>query len=188
MNTIPDEVRKHRLTVADFQAMEKAGLFLENNRVELINGEIFDMAPVGIPHTRIVNQLTQRLVLATQGKAMVSVQNSMVMGDLSQPQPDIGLFRYREDFYANALPSNKEALLVIEVSDTTLKYDRDFKVTLYASHGVPEVWLFDIKNQQLLVFHDLESGDYKHTAVLNDLDYLTPQQLQDVLVDVSGLV
>ena len=187
MNTIPDEVRKHRLTVADFQAMEKAGLFMENNRVELINGEIFDMAPIGIPHTRIVNQLTERLVLATQGTAMVSVQNSMVMGDFSQPQPDICLFRRREDFYADALPSNNDVLLVIEVSDTTLKYDRDFKVGFYASHAVPEVWLFDIQNNRLLVFHDLESGDYQHTAVLKDLECLAPQQLQDVSVDVSGL-
>ena len=119
---------------------------------------------------------------------MVSVQNSMVMGDFSQPQPDICLFRRREDFYADALPSNNDVLLVIEVSDTTLKYDRDFKVGLYASHAVPEVWLFDIQNNQLLVFHDLESGEYKHTAVLKDLGYLAPHQLQDVSVDVSGLI
>jgi Uma2 family endonuclease len=148
----PDLYRKHRLTVHDFHRMGEAGILSINSRMELIEGEITDMAPIGSRHAAIVKQLMALFVRAVGARAIVSVQDPIILGEYSEPEPDLALLRPRDDFYALALPRADDVFLIIEVADTTLRYDREIKIPLYARHGIPEVWLIDVEGRTLTIF------------------------------------
>ena len=152
--------RRHRITVHEYHRMAEVGLLAPDARVELIEGEIIDMAPIGKDHTSVVDQLTRLLVRAVGDDAIVRVQGSFRLSQMSEPQPDVILLRPRPDFYRSEFATGADTLLVIEVSDSTLRYDRDVKVPLYARHGVPEVWILDLQNDRLLVFGSLVDGAY----------------------------
>ncbi len=137
-------VARHHFAVEDYHLMAKSGILTEDDRVELIKGEIVAMSPIGIRHMSCVNRLNMWLAPLLAGKAIVSVQNSFRINNYSESQPDVTLFRHRDDFYAQELPKIQDALLVIEVSDTTLKYDRKVKLPLYAKAGISEVWIVNI--------------------------------------------
>ncbi len=143
MGTAPDEVRKHQLTVKAYHKMGEAGLFAHNQRVELIDGEIFDMAPIGPPHGSIVDRLNERFVLTVAKIAIVRVQNPIRLGDLSEPEPDLCLLRRVDDFYATSTPLAQDVYLVVEVADSSLRHDREVKAALYSRHGIPEFWLIN---------------------------------------------
>jgi len=134
------EVRRHRLTVDDFHRMGEAGILRADERVELIDGEVIDMAPIGSNHAGTVGFLAKRLERAVGDSAVVFVQNSLLLTASSEPQPDIMLLKPRTDFYRSAHPHPEDVLLIVEVADTTLAYDRDIKVPLYARHAIPEAW------------------------------------------------
>ena len=118
--------------------MGEIGVFAPDARVELIEGEIIDMAPIGNDHQSIVDQLNRALVLAVGGNAIVRTQGSIRLSQWSEPEPDVVLLKPRPDFYRGEFALGTDTLLVIEVSDTTLKYDRDIKVPLYARHAFPK--------------------------------------------------
>lgn len=157
----PDAPAKHRLSVADFLRMAKAGILNEDDRIELIAGELIDMAPIGSRHVSVVGVLGEMLTLAIHGKAFVLVQSPVVLQDDSQPQPDIVLLQPREDRYASSLPRPADIMLVIEVADTSLEYDRDTKIPLYARSGIPEVWLVDLRDEVIEVYRDPGPTGYK---------------------------
>ena len=119
MNTVPDETRKRPIAVADYHRMGEAGVFGDDERVELIEGEIYAMPPIGQRHTSIVDRLNERFVLACSGQAIVRVQNPLTLGELSEPQPDISLLHRREDFYAGVPQNTADVLLVVEVADSS---------------------------------------------------------------------
>jgi Uma2 family endonuclease len=152
--------RRHRITVHEYHRMAEVGLLAPDARVELIEGEIIDMAPIGKEHTSVVDQLNRLLVRAVGDDAIVRVQGSIRLSQISEPEPDVVLLKPRPDFYRSEYASGADTLLVIEVSDTTLRYDRDVKVPLYARHGVPEVWIVDLQNDRLLVYGSLGDGVY----------------------------
>ncbi len=116
--------QRHRLTVRDYQRMGEAGIFHEDDRVELIEGEIVDMAPIGSGHSGQVNRLSNILKLAIGERAIVAVQNPIVLGDHSSPQPDIAQLRPQADYYAAAHPQARDVLLIVEVAESSLDYDR----------------------------------------------------------------
>ena len=145
-------VQRHRLSVADYHRMGEAGPFAEGVRVELIGGEIIDMSPIGSAHVGMVARLGQMLYAAAGQNAIVYIQNPILLDDNSEPEPDLALLKTRDDFYATSHPEPEDVLLLVEVFDTTLRYDREVKVPLYASAGIPEVWLIDIGGNQLEVF------------------------------------
>jgi len=149
---------RHRLTVADYYRMGEAGVFAPNARVELIEGEVIDMAPIGTRHGSAVKRLNAMLAAAVGSRAVVSVQDPLRLGDLSEPEPDLMLLKPRADFYADAHPTAADVLLLIEVADTSARYDREIKLPLYARHGVPEVWIIDLE-ARLLCFHRAPAGD-----------------------------
>src|SRR5688572_29078924 len=151
--------QRHRITVHDYHRMGEIGVFAPDARVELIEGEIIDMAPIGNDHQSIVDQLTRQLVTTVGEQAIVRVQGSIRLSQWSEPEPDVVLLKPRPDFYRGAeFAFGTDSLLVIEVSDTTLKYDRDIKVPLYARDGVPEAWVIDVNANALLVYGDLRDG------------------------------
>lgn len=132
---------RRRWSVADFHRMGETGFLDPEARLELIEGELFEMAPIGSFHAGTVDILTGLLVYAVGKQAIVRVQSPVVLDDHSEPQPDLILLRPRADYYLNEHPRAQDVLLLIEVSDSTAQFDRKTKVPLYARHGIPEVWL-----------------------------------------------
>jgi Uma2 family endonuclease len=139
------EVKRHRFTAREFRAMAEAGVLGEDDRVELVDGEIVDMAPIGSRHLSCVVALTHLLVELAQGRYFVSVQNPVRLSERDEPQPDLTLLRRRPDPAAPSPPNPEDVLAVVEVSDTTLSYDRNVKLPLYARAGISEAWVIDLK-------------------------------------------
>lgn len=141
------ESLRRRLTVSDYHKMIDAGIFQEDDRVELLDGELYDMSPIDAAHAANVNRLTRLLVRSIDEQAIVSVQNPVELDDYSEPQPDIALLRWRDDFYENHLPTPTDSLLLIEVANTTVTTDRKAKLPRYAAAKIPEVWIVNIKQR-----------------------------------------
>jgi Uma2 family endonuclease len=146
--------RPHRLTVDEYYRMAEVGLLPPDARVELIEGEIIDMAPIGSRHARTVDYLAKRLILAVGEAATVRIQGPIGLSRHSEPQPDLALLRPRADEYRDRHPLAADVLLLIEVSDATLRFDREVKAGLYAKHRVPELWIVDLNNERLHVFRN----------------------------------
>lgn len=158
--TEQDLRHRHRLTVDDYRRMGEVGVLHDDERVELIDGEIIDMAPIGERHAGTVNQLAWLLQCAVGDSAIVQVQSPIQLGRYSEPQPDLALLVPRADFYKGARPRPHDTLLVIEVADTSLRYDQDVKGVLYAQHGVQECWLVDIAAKRFTRFRKPREGGY----------------------------
>jgi len=155
-----DLPRRRRLTVDDYYRMAEVGILPPDARVELIDGEIIDMAPPGSPHAATVHYLTEVLVRAAAGKASVLVQNPVRLSEYTEPQPDVALLRRRDDFYRERHPRADDVLLIVEVAATSLRFDRDRKLPLYASHGIPEMWLVDLGGERLVRHRAPKQGSY----------------------------
>ena len=121
--------------------MAEADIFDPDDRVELIDGEVVEMSPIGTPHASTVDRLTRMFHLGIGGRAIIRTQGPIQIGDFSEPEPDIAVLREREDFYAAHHPMPPDVLLVVEVSESPLRYDTDRKTPLYAAGGIPEVWV-----------------------------------------------
>lgn len=178
----------HRWTVDEFHQMATAGLLDESDRVELIEGEMIDMAPIGSRHAFIVNRLSQAFsVDSAKGQYLVSTQNPVCLGDRSEPQPDLALLKNGN--YMDALPTATDVLLIVEVSDTTLEYDRDVKLGLYARHGIPEVWLLDVNSRELTVYREPAEGQYRLIRKPTVAEAVTPMLVPGIalrLTEVMG--
>jgi len=133
-----------RFTVDEYHRMAEAGILDEDERVELLDGEVVAMSPIGRRHAACVDRLTHWLTATLGNRAIVRVQNPIALDAHSEPEPDLALLRPRDDFYATRTPGPADITLVIEVADTTIDKDRKVKLPLYARHGIVEVWLIDL--------------------------------------------
>ncbi len=167
--------------------MGEAGILRADERVELIDGEVIDMAPIGSNHAGTVAFLAKRLERAVGDAALLFVQNPLSLAAESEPQPDIMLLELRADFYRSGHPRPEDVLLVVEVDDTTLVYDRDIKVPLYARHRIPEAWLVDLENKRLHVFTSLSDTGYLESHSLARPAGLCSVALSEAQVDVRGV-
>lgn len=159
MATIPFPApSRHLISVDAFHRMGEAGILGPGDRVELINGEIIDMSPIGVLHAALVARLASWFSQKLGRAAVVWCQNPLRLDDLSEPEPDIAILRPRADFYTTSHPGPADVLLVIEVADTSLAYDLGTKVPLYARHGIPEVWVIDAATRRTLVFRQPVGG------------------------------
>ena len=155
---------RHRWTVSEFQRMGKTRFLDPTARMELIEGELFDMAPIGSFHAGTVTLLDHLFAKAVGETAFISVQNPIDLSEHSEPQPDLILLRPRADYYLSEHPHPRDVLLLIEVSDSTVQFDRKTKVPLYARHGIPEVWLVvGPHRRHIAVYRDPqpEQSDYR---------------------------
>lgn len=148
----------HKWTVAEYHKMAEAGLFPPDARLELINGELFDMTPMGRMHRGLVIELTARLSEACRGKAMVSPQCPVTLGEDGEPEPDFTVLRSAD--YRQKAPSADDILLVIEISDSTLDYGRNKKLPMYARNGIPEVWILNVPARTLEIYRQPVDGAY----------------------------
>ncbi|WP_353480560.1 Uma2 family endonuclease [Haliscomenobacter sp.] len=153
------DVQRRLFSVTEYHKMGEAGILPEKG-VELINGEIVEMSPIGSKHAKIVKKLNKILGVLLGDEAIISIQDPIIANDLSEPEPDVAVLKFRSDFYENELPHGTDVLLLIEVSDTTLAYDRDIKLPLYATSGIPECWLLDLQKKQIKAFWQPEGNTY----------------------------
>jgi Uma2 family endonuclease len=178
--------RHHRLTVEDFHRLGDAGVLHEDDRVELIEGELIDMAPIGSRNAACVRRLTELFYAQAQNEFQVSIQSPIRLGPHSEPQPDLALVQPRADHYARAHPSAGEVMLVVEVPDTSAQYDRELKVPLYAAHGIAEVWLIDIPNERVEVYRGPAPQGYTVARMAGRGEVLAPVALPHIRVPVDG--
>jgi Uma2 family endonuclease len=186
-HAVTDPPRRHWLTVDDYYRMAEVGILAPDARVELIEGEIIDMAPPGSPHAAVVDRLTRIFVRAAGDAAIVRVQNPVRLSVYSEPQPDLALLRPRDDFYAAHHPQPADALLVVEVADSSLRFDRDTKMGLYAQHGIPEAWLVDLRGRRLIRYCAPQQGQY---TVVDEPDLgsaLRTTALPDIVLELHDL-
>lgn len=180
------ELRRRTWTVDEYHRMAEAGVLREDDRVELIEGEIVEMSPIGSGHARCVNRLNALLGPAAQGRAIVSVQNPVRLSPRSEPQPDLSLLRWRDDFYPEG-PTPADVLLVIEVAASSVVFDRRVKVPLYGRAEIPEVWIVDLDADQVDVYRDASSGGYGDVRTLGSGDVVGPPGLAGVALEVAAL-
>lgn len=165
--------KRRRFTVDEYEGMIEAGILDENDRVELIDGEILEKVRITAPHAASVTEIGSWFILGLTGRAIVSVHNPICIPPCSEPEPDVVLLRPRPDRYRENLPGPESVLLIVEVSDSTLPYDREAKLPLYAAAGIPEVWIVDLARRRVLV-HRQPDGDIYREAVVVDSGSLSP--------------
>jgi Uma2 family endonuclease len=184
----PELLRRHRLTVDAYYRMAEAGVLAPDARVELIDGEIVDMAPIGTRHGSAVMRLNHLMMEAARGSAIVAVQSSLRLDDRSEPEPDLMLLVPRDDFYEAAHPVAADVLLLVEVSDSSARYDREIKLPLYARHGIREVWIVDLDNRLMRVCRNPVGEVYTQTTEITTPGSLSPLLLPGVSIDASRLL
>lgn len=182
------DLKRRRFNADEYERMGRAGILGEDDRVELIDGEIVEMTPIGLRHADCVNRINSSLVLAFNDVAVILVQNPIRPSDRSEPQPDLALVRRRGGLYASSHPRPADILLVAEVADTSLEYDRRVKVPLYARAGIPEVWLVDLNQETVTAYRDPRRGNYRTAHVVRRGDELAPSAFPDLVLSVADLL
>lgn len=183
-----DPIAYHRITVDQYYRMAEVGLLAPDERVELIDGVIIDMAPIGSRHAGVLRRLNRLLTVAVRTRGILSSQLPVRLGRSSEPQPDLAILKPRDDFYDGAHPQPEDVLLLIEVSATSIRHDLRVKVPLYARHRIPEVWVVDLTGGLLYLHRRPEAGTYAEQSSLADPGVLALAALPDVEVDLSGIL
>lgn len=181
------EPSTYRLTVDVYHRMIEAGIFAEDDRVELIEGELRAMPPINAGHAGKNKRLNQLFSRRAQDLAIVAVQDPLTLPEHSEPKPDLMLLRPRDDFYEHTNPTPSDTLLVVEIADTSLSYDRNTKVPLYAAHGIPEVWLIDLKRRRIEVYRDPGPEGYRQILLPDREQFIAPVLLPEVPIQIAEL-
>jgi Uma2 family endonuclease len=182
-----ETLQRRKLSVSEFHRMGEAGILGEDDRIELIDGEMVEIAPIGSLHASKVNLLSRTLHLAVGDDATISVQNPIALPPRDQPQPDIVLLRPRTDYYSNSLPCAADILLLVEVADTTLPYDREIKMPLYARHGIAEAWLADLQSESVIVHRQPAHEGYRDVFTATSGAVISPLPLPTVRLEFAVL-
>ena len=179
---------RRRFTADEFHRMARAGILHEDDRVELLDGEIIEMAPIGSRHAATVNRMTRRFNERAAGRFIVSAQNPVRLSNHSEPQPDLMLLRHRNDEYESAHPGPRDVLLVVEVADTTVSSDRRTKLPMYAAAGIPEASLINLPRNSIEVHRGPHDGRYQQVTVYRRGDSITLLALPDITVSVDAIL
>ncbi|MHB8577665.1 MAG: Uma2 family endonuclease [Dehalococcoidia bacterium] len=175
-------------SVDEYYRMAEAGILNDDERVELIEGEIIQMPPIGSGHSGDVNRGNARFTGPLAGRAVVSIQNPVRLSSHSELVPDLALLRPRADFYGESHPGPADVLLIIEVSDSTLSYDRGRKLAAYAAAGIPEVWIEDVKGKRIVICRAPVDGEYAHMEIIGQDGSISPLAFPDLVLKVTDLL
>ena len=167
--------------------MGNVGILHEDERVELIHGDLIQMAAVGGRHIGTVIRLGEWFTPRLLGRAHVSIQSPIHVPPCSEPEPDVGILRWRGELYSGSTPTSDDVLLVIEVADTTLRYDRDVKIPLYAAAGIPDAWLVDLPRRRILVYREPVNGAYRQVTIVRE-GTLTPLAFPDLSIRLDEII
>jgi Uma2 family endonuclease len=181
-------VGRRPLTIAEYHRMAEVGILTERDRVELIEGQLIAMSPIGSGHSGTVNALNRMLVRAVGDRGVVAVQNPVQLDDLSEPEPDFAVLKPREDDYRKATPRPEEVLLIIEVADSSLAYDRAVKRSLYARHGIPEFWIVNLVAGEVEVCRTPAGDRYASVSQVGREAILEPELLPGAAIPVAALL
>ena len=182
------EMKRRRFTVADFLRLAEIGFLADDERVELIRGEIIEMSSISEGHASTVMRLVSLLSRMFGQRALLSVQNPVQLDDATLPQPDVVLLRPRDDFYGQRHPGPEDTLLLIEVSDTTLTYDRRVKTALYSAAGVMEYWIINLQKRQIEVYREPQSEGYRTMTRYAPGETLSPLAFPEVQLDITEIL
>ena len=178
-----------RLTVAEYYAMADAGILTADDRVELLDGELVPMSPVGDWHYGTVNWLNNGLAPpGLQQRATVAVQGPVRLDDHTEPRPDIALLRFRDDFYRFGKPAPADVLLLIKVSDTSPAYDQGAKLAAYAHAGIPEVWIVNLPNRRVEAYSEPAGGAYAAIRHFGPSARIAPRAFPDIALPVDRIM
>ena len=177
-----------RFTVAEYYAMAEAGVLTEDDRVELIDGVIVDMAPMGRNHRSTTNRYTRLFGENVSRRAIVQIQSSIVLDDHTMPEPDLALLREQADFYQSDDAGPEDVLLLIEVSDSSVDYDRNEKLPRYARAGIPEVWLTILPERVIEVHTEPAGGRYTQMRTFRPGDNISPACFPDIVLSVDEIL
>jgi Uma2 family endonuclease len=188
MEAVPDSwVPYHRFTVAEYYRMAEVGVLEPDARVELIEGEIIDMASMGSWHCGTVDWLNEMFCVYLREHSNIRIQGAVRLSRFSEPQPDVALLKRRADFYRDAHPGARDTLLIVEVSDSSLRKDQLVKIPLFAHFGVPEVWIVDVMHERLHFYRSPRGGEYAEVSSTEKPGVVALAAFPDVAVDLSDL-
>ncbi|MDB9510405.1 Uma2 family endonuclease [Kamptonema animale CS-326] len=182
------QMQKRLFTVQEYHLMIEAGIFANNDRVELIEGEIIEMAAIGTRHATCVRRLIRRFSVIPEEAAILDVQDPIQLTERTEPQPDLVLLQPRADYYATAHPMPSEILLLVEVSDSTIDFDRDVKVPNYARSGIREVWLWDLEANCLEVYREPMANGYGLMQRFERGEMVSPLAFPDFEVSIDWIL
>jgi Uma2 family endonuclease len=182
------QLSRRRFTVHEYHRMVDAGILCEDDRVELVHGEVLVMSPIGPRHNASILKASHHLWRIVGDRAFVGIQGSVRLDEYDEPQPDIYLLRPKEDFYASGHATPADILLIVEVADSSLEYDQQIKQLLYAETGVPEYWIVDIRAECLIAHSNLSDGLYLRTETLARNATIIPRLLPDCSIPVDILL
>jgi Uma2 family endonuclease len=178
----------HRFTVTDYHRMAETGVLRPDARVELLDGRIIDMSPIGPLHGGVVKRLNRHFHHLSRGRWLVSTQDPVRLDEFSEPEPDVMLLKPAPDDYTSRHPRPEDVFLLIEVSDTTLELDREEKLPAYGRAGIPEVWIVNLNDGTIEVFREPHFAGYTTKAVFRGGDQVSPAAFPDAAVDVAELL
>jgi Uma2 family endonuclease len=181
-------VRKHLTDLKEWQKLGEANIFPPDSRLELIEGEILEMAPIGSNHAGHINRLVKLLTKLIPSDVIPSVQNPLQLGDLSEPEPDFMLLKSNNDFYCTRHPNADDVLLLIEVADSSLSFDQNQKLRLYASHNIPEYWLMNLTDSCVEVYRQPHGDCYGEKTTLRVGDTITLTQLNQITINIADIL
>ncbi|ERN40232.1 uncharacterized protein conserved in cyanobacteria [Rubidibacter lacunae KORDI 51-2] len=168
-----------KFTIEQYQRMAEVGILTECDRVELIEGAIVEMSPLGSKHIGCVNRLAELFFMALSDVALVQVQSSVRVSDRSQPQPDLAILQRRSDFYSGKLPEPEDIFALVEVADTTINYDRTVKAPLYARADIREVWIVDLNTPAIEIYRNPSPDGYTSVQTVRPGESLAFQAFPD---------
>jgi Uma2 family endonuclease len=177
-----------KLTTEQFHRMGDAGILPPEDRIELIDGDLIEMAPIGSQHAWTVIEINRIISKLVGDSAVIAVQSPIKLSKYDEPQPDIMLLRLKVEGYRNALPVADDALLIIEVSDSSLDYDRNKKLPLYARHGVEETWIVNVAEKRLEVYRDPFGETYRSKQEHNSNEIVSPQLLPGLKFELKAIL
>jgi Uma2 family endonuclease len=176
-----------RISTKRYQMMVAAGVLTKYDRIELIEGEMFDMAPIGTRHSAMTSRLHELFALALSRSATIVSGGPVNLGDFSEPQPDLMLLKRRADFYSAKIAEADDVLLLIEVSDSSLVYDQTVKWGLYARYCVAEYWVVDVEGRRIVTYREPAANGYARKAEFADAATVAPQAFPDIKITVRDL-
>jgi Uma2 family endonuclease len=179
---------QHRFSVKDYYRMAESGVLRPDARVELLDGKIIDMSPIGPFHGGVTDYLNQLFTTASKGRWQTRVQNSLRLDDHSEPQPDLVLVKPRPDFYRRSHPQPEDVFLLIEISDSTLEADQENKLPAYGRAGIAEVWIVNLNELTVEIYREPHFTGYGSKTVLRAGEQAKPLAFPDAAVDVRELL
>ena len=184
----PAQPEPYKFDVRQYHALAEAGILTKEDRVELINGEIVVMSAIGTEHMATVDASAEFWITAVSGRAIVRIRGSVRLDEWNEPQPDVTLLKYRADFYRSRSAGPDDVLLIVEVSDTSLSYDRGVKLNLYAEFEIPETWIANIQARTIEVYSNPVDGEYTERRNYQHGQTVTPAAFPDIALPVADVI